>query len=263
MSDDKKTDGGVADDAAKRLAEQRKALNLQTQPLEVIADLDWGVDDDDAVFVPPPAAEPAKAAPAKSEPAKSEPAEERAPVSSGGTMMMSTADFQQSLGAEPEPVKAPAQEHAAEPEAAPAEEPAAPPAEEEAPQTEGGTMLMSTSAITAQLEQEAGVRAAQDTALEGQDPAADEAASEDASPEEHEPQRPEWDDAPARETTTWANPNAAGGGDVSAPEGRNLLFVAIAVVVAIILLTLILLVVPSGGDSAQVEGAPAETAEEG
>lgn len=254
MSDDKKSDGGVADDAAKRLAEQRKALNLQTQPLEVIADLDWGVDDDDAVFVPPPAAEPVKA-----EPVKAKPAAERAPVSSGGTMMMSTADFHQSLGAEPEPVKA----QPAEPEAAPVEEPAAPQAAA-APQTDGGTMLMSTSAISAQLEQEAGVRAAQQTPLAAQDGVEPEAASDEPAQGEHAPQRPEWDEAPARETTAWANPNAPGrGGAVVAPEGRNLLYIAIAVVVAIILLVVLLVFVPRVEAPAQLEGAPAETSEEG
>lgn len=273
MSDDKKTDGGAADDAAKRLAEQRKALNLQTQPLEVIADLDWGVDDDDDVFVPPAAAAPAKAEPAKAEPVKAEPAKaepakaERAPVSSGGTMMMSTADFAQSLGTEPAPAKeaeapAPAAQPAAAEPAAAEPAAAAPKAEAAAPQSDGGTMLMSTSAITAQLEQEAVVRAAQETPLAAHNAVASEAAGAEDAPVEHEPQRPEWDEAPARETTAWANPNADGG-TPAAPAGRNLLYIAIAVVAAIILLIVILLFVPSGGDSTQVEGAPAETSEEG
>ncbi len=90
MSDDK-NDGVKAGSAAERLAQQRKELNLQTQPLEVIADLDWDVDDDDGFTLP-------NAVPEK----KPEPAQEAKPVEqpakkSSGTMMMSASEFSTAL----------------------------------------------------------------------------------------------------------------------------------------------------------------------
>lgn len=84
VTDEKNQGGGSAGTAAERLAKQRKALNLQTQPLEVIADLDWDVDDDDAEFtLPTPTPVKPKAA---------------APVrTSSGTMAMSAGDFAQAM----------------------------------------------------------------------------------------------------------------------------------------------------------------------
>lgn len=87
MTDEKNQGGGSGETAAERLAQQRKALNLQTQPLEVIADLDWDVDDDDAEFtLPTPTISP--------EPAQKTPSKERA---SSGTMAMSASDFAQAM----------------------------------------------------------------------------------------------------------------------------------------------------------------------
>lgn len=85
MTDEKNQGGGSSKTAAEQLAKQRKELNLQTQPLEVIADLDWDVDDDDAEFTLPTLT-------VASTPAKSEPAEKPAAASSG-TMAMSASDF--------------------------------------------------------------------------------------------------------------------------------------------------------------------------
>lgn len=87
VTDEKNQGGGSAGTAAERLAKQRKALNLQTQPLEVIADLDWDVDDDDAEFTlptPTPVSPKPKAAAA---PART----------SSGTMAMSAGDFAEAM----------------------------------------------------------------------------------------------------------------------------------------------------------------------
>lgn len=191
MSDEKNLDVQGDEEAARRLAEQRKALNLQTRPLEVIADLDWDVDDDDLPLPDAPAAAPAPvAAPAVTAPvaAAPEPSTDRlqeAVENRGGTMMMSANDFKASLGdsivapettsAEPAPV---AQEAVTTPVPAVTrggtmlitgdviEDAMA--AARDAEETEvapvtapGGTVLMSADAVTAQLEQEAGLRSSQ------------------------------------------------------------------------------------------------------
>lgn len=85
MTDEKNQGAGSGKTAAEQLAQQRKELNLQTQPLEVIADLDWDVDDDDAEFTLPT---PTVA----STPKKTEPAAESKKTSSG-TMAMSASEF--------------------------------------------------------------------------------------------------------------------------------------------------------------------------
>ena len=96
MSDDKNKAQGDAggDDVARHLAEKRKELNLQTRPLEVIADLDWDVDDDEL-----PTEEPAAAAPAA--PAAAAPVDTAAHdaqvAARGGTMLMSADAINQQL----------------------------------------------------------------------------------------------------------------------------------------------------------------------
>lgn len=262
MSDDKNQDA-VDQEAARRLAEQRKALNLQTQPLEVIADLDWGVDDSDAVFMPPPAAEPVTKKTEIVPPAEAKKSEPEAdvPVSSGGTMMMSASDFRSALQEESAKAEkqAEAQIEAAEEvvstrggtmlisgadveealEAAKAEaaaEDAQQGENDEAQQTAGGTMLMSTAAINAQLEEEAGVRAAQQT------PDGEEASDGSSQPSDevkhsaHEPQKPQWEDEPKSEApAVWNAPKDAS----PAPTGGfapNRIAIGVAVVVILILL---------------------------
>lgn len=91
MTDEKNQGGGSGDTAAERLAQQRKALNLQTQPLEVIADLDWDVDDDDAEFTLPTPIAASTPAETKSEPKRT----------SSGTMAMSASDFAAAMRNEP------------------------------------------------------------------------------------------------------------------------------------------------------------------
>lgn len=150
MTDEKNQDGLGDEEAARRLAEQRKALNLQTRPLEVIADLDWDVEDDGDDFgfsspaaapvaaavkepAPSPAAEPAAAAPVSS-----------APVSSSGTMMMSATDFRQALHDETasESVTAVVTETVKEQVTAPMAEMS----------TRGGTMLITGDAMADAME---------------------------------------------------------------------------------------------------------------
>lgn len=181
VSDEKNLDVQGDEEAARRLAEQRKALNLQTRPLEVIADLDWDVDDDDFPLPDEPAA-PAAAAPAAAAPAASTERLKEAVEERGGTMMMSANDFRSSLQENaPAASAAPgslAQDAVTTPSptvtrggtmlisgddieeavaaARDGEEAAAAPVT--AP---GGTVLMSADAVTAQLEQEAEMRSTQ------------------------------------------------------------------------------------------------------
>ena len=130
MSDDKNKAQGDAggDDVARHLAEKRKELNLQTRPLEVIADLDWDVDDDEL-----PTEEPAAAAPAA--PAAAAPVDTAAHdaqvAARGGTMLMSADAFREALDT--------AGKQAAEAAAAP--QPSA--AANDAMTARGGTMLLS------------------------------------------------------------------------------------------------------------------------
>lgn len=260
MSDEKNQDGVVDEGAAQRLAEQRKALNLQTRPLEVIADLDWGVDDEeDFVFTPPTVAAPAPApapevAPVVETPAAAAPVA----VSSGGTMMMSLGDFNAALQEETAQIAENAQQSAVpaakeapapQEQAQVAQQPAvrggtmllsgaavldamgAAQAEAEEPdanskqtlpnesvsgaeeiadiaphQSPSGTMLMSSAAIHAQLEQEADVRSSQQIALEQQATTAAHEAVAQVAHQPVEPQAPAWDKEPQRETASWANP---------------------------------------------------------
>lgn len=162
MTDEKNQGGGSAGTAAERLAKQRKALNLQTQPLEVIADLDWDVDDDDAEFTLPTPVTVSKTAAPKADASKTAApttdasktatpkAEEKAPVrTSTGTMAMSAGDFAEAMRNE-----------GIEPGASAAEEPPKETAqtketakhEATRAQSSGGTMLLSGDAMQEALE---------------------------------------------------------------------------------------------------------------
>lgn len=324
MSDEKNQEGLVDEGTAQRLAEQRKALNLQTRPLEVIADLDWDVDDDDAVFSLPPAAakpaptpkkaeEPAKPAVEAAKPAEAAKKAAEPVVSSGGTMMMSAGDFRAALKEENEKIEANAQQSVSatteavtenvEAAAAPVADAAKDVAEataarggtmllsgaemqeamnaakidtvesgaeskqtipneplegaeeiaDSAPHlTASGTMLMSSAAIHAQLEEEADLRSSQLT------PAAQHAvaAQQVAQPTEHapvEPQAPQWGQAPQRQEAVWGNPaelqkTEEQHGISALTSNRKLIRTAItAVVTAIVIISIVMLVVKCSG----------------
>lgn len=197
VSDDKNPDVQGDEEAARRLAEQRKALNLQTRPLEVIADLDWDVDEDEfpaaaPAAAPAPVAAPAPAAVAPT--ASSAALIQDANAARGGTMMMSASEFANALAtpaapapsanetvtapaatvADPAPVAAPTVTRGgtmlittvadADELLASAREQVADAAPVASP---GGTILMSADAVTAQLEQEAGLRSNQATPAAG------------------------------------------------------------------------------------------------
>lgn len=164
MTDEKNQGGGSAGTAAERLAKQRKALNLQTQPLEVIADLDWDVDDDDAEFtLPTPVTASKSAAPKPAEsktaapkaeekaPAAVPKADEKAPVrTSTGTMAMSAGDFAEAM--RNEGIETGAADAAPKPSEDTAQTRDTAKHEATRAQSSGGTMLLSGDAMQEAME---------------------------------------------------------------------------------------------------------------